>query len=208
MVRYILQRPIMLVGMMGSGKTRLGRMLAKELDVPFVDSDQVIVEKEGMSINDIFADPHKGEVYFRQGEWAAIKNITVQKPLAKIIAVGGGAFMNDNLRAWVRDKNICTVYLDVPPWLLWLRLHDKTDRPLLRGADGLQRFQQLYKQRRPTYLLAEKVITAGLGTKGSNMRRLLSRLVKDGIVMVDDRDPRAVLQPGATRGKKKGQKKG
>ena len=103
MVRQRLgQRPIVLVGLMGAGKTSVGRRLAEKLAIPFVDADHEIEAAAGKSIKDIFAD--HGEPYFREGERRVIQRLLGNG--AQVLATGGGAYMNDETRLGIQDSGI------------------------------------------------------------------------------------------------------
>ena len=158
--KYRLMAPVFLVGMMGSGKSKIGKMLAEKLAVEFVDSDKVIVEQMGKTINDIFSDPKQGEKYFREKELAVISNIITHAPKNKIMAGGGGAFINPKVRGALRHKKITTVYMDVPAWLLWVRVRGGKDRPLLRDKNPKKKLREIYHARRPTYLTADIIMPA------------------------------------------------
>ncbi len=179
---YNLQTPLFLVGMMGSGKSRIGKLLAEKLNVAFVDIDQTIVTQEKQSINDIFAHPQKGEAYFRKLELTIINKIISTPPKIKIIAGGGGAFINPQIRSLLKKKKIFTLYLDVPLWLLWLRVKNNKERPLLHDKNPRKKLKEIYEARRATYLTADKVVSSGIGSKNKNMLRLLSALADHGMV--------------------------
>lgn len=153
------QRTIVLVGLMGAGKTSIGRRLATRLGVPFVDADAEIEAAAGESIADIFA--RHGEQSFRDGERRVIARL-LERP-AHVLATGGGAFMDAETR-----ERIITVGTSV--WLratietLVRRLEkNRTQRPLLAQGDLRERVQQLMDERYPTYAQADIVIDTGEG---------------------------------------------
>lgn len=179
---YKLHSPVFLVGMMGSGKSKVGKLLADELAVNFVDSDEAIIKAEGKSISDIFMNPTMGEAYFRKKETLMIKKIIATAPVNKIIAGGGGAFINPAVNTLLRKKNIVTLYIDTPLWVLWMRVKNGKDRPLLKDNHPKQKLRAIYNARRPIYLTADMVLSSIVGSKKRNMARLLSILINYGIV--------------------------
>src|SRR5690606_17801282 len=118
-------RSIVLVGMMGAGKSSVGRRLAARLDVPFVDADTEIENAAGMTIADIFA--RHGESYFRAGEARVISRLLENGP--QVLATGGGAVMNEQTRALIRSKGI-SVWLKADVDVLLRRTRRRNDRPL------------------------------------------------------------------------------
>ena len=143
-------RPIVLVGLMGSGKSTIGRRLAQRLDMPFADADDEIERAAGMTISDIFA--RFGEAHFRDGERRVIERLmTTGEPL--VLATGGGAFMNDETRALILDRGLA-VWLDADLDVLAARVSRRNTRPLLRGKDPLIVLRELAEQRNPVYALA------------------------------------------------------
>lgn len=143
------QRPIVLVGLMGVGKTTVGRRLAQRLDLPFVDADAEIETAAGMTITEIFE--RFGEAHFRDGERRVIARLIDGAP--KVIATGGGAFINDETRALILDQ-ATAVWLDADPTILAERVAKRDHRPLLRGKDPLTVLTDLAKVRNPYYALA------------------------------------------------------
>lgn len=142
-------QPIVLVGLMGVGKSTVGRRLAAKLSVPFVDADTEIEEAAGMSIAEIF-DAY-GEAYFRDGERRVIARLMDGSP--KVIATGGGAFINDDTRREVLDHALA-VWLDAPVDVLVERVRRRDTRPLLRGRDPGEVLRDLAAVRNPIYALA------------------------------------------------------
>lgn len=143
-------KPIVLVGLMGAGKTTVGRRLAQRLRLPFVDADAEIESAAGMSVTDIFAK--FGEPHFRDGERRVIARLVDGTP--KVIATGGGAFINDETRTLILDQAI-SIWLDAEPAVLADRVRRRDTRPLLRGKDPLATLTELAKARNPYYALAE-----------------------------------------------------
>lgn len=142
-------RPIVLVGLMGVGKSTVGRRLAARLHLPFVDADEEIESAAGMKITEIFA--RFGEPYFRDGERRVISRLIDGKP--KVIATGGGAFINDETRALILD-HATAIWLHAHPDILVERVNRRDSRPLLRNRDPLVVLTELARVRDPIYALA------------------------------------------------------
>lgn len=142
-------RSLVLVGMMGAGKTTVGRRLAQRLGLPFVDADDAIVEAAGMSIEEIFE--RFGEAYFRDGERRVIQRLMDGPP--HVIATGGGAFMNDDTRASILNRGTA-IWLDADIDVLVDRVSRKGGRPLLRNKDPRTVITELAALRNPVYALA------------------------------------------------------
>jgi shikimate kinase len=149
---------IFLTGFMGSGKSTIGPILANTLGFDFVDSDRLLEDREGKSVNEIFQE--KGEQYFRALEEALIAGLCRRERI--VVSLGGGSLVNErNLQA-VATAGIL-VYLRTEPRRLVQRLAKKGNRPLLRDADGerlsgdqlLKRIEDLFNEREPTYRKAD-----------------------------------------------------
>jgi shikimate kinase len=139
-------RPIVLVGLMGAGKSTVGRRLAKRLGIPFVDADEEIERAADHSIPEIF--DRFGEPAFRDGERRVIARLIEGPP--KVIATGGGAFMNEATRALILDR--CTaVWLDAEVPTLARRVARRNTRPLLRERDPAEVLTELAERRNPVY---------------------------------------------------------
>ncbi|KAB2877520.1 MAG: shikimate kinase [Pseudorhodoplanes sp.] len=152
LVKALGHRSIVLIGMMGAGKSSVGRKLALRLGIPFVDADTEIERAAGMSIPDIF-EIH-GETEFRAGESRVIARLLDGGP--QVLATGGGAFMNAATRARIREKGI-SVWLKADFEVLLRRIKRRSDRPLLKTADPAATLRQLIDVRYPAY--AEAAIT-------------------------------------------------
>lgn len=139
-------KPIVLIGLMGVGKSTVGRRLATRLKLPFVDADAEIETAAGMSIADIFS--RFGEPYFRDGERRVIARLIDGTP--KVIATGGGAFLQDDTRALILGQSLA-VWLHADPRVLADRVKKRDTRPLLRGKDPLQVLGELARVRDPVY---------------------------------------------------------
>ena len=142
----VFDKPIALVGLMGSGKSAIGRRLAKKLGLTFADSDQLVSKMAGVSIADIF--DLAGEAKFRDMEFRAIQNQLQQPP--HVLATGGGAFCEPETAALLR-KNATVVWLQASPRTLLKRIGDITSRPLLQNGPPLEILQQLQTDRVPFY---------------------------------------------------------
>ncbi|MCF8708768.1 shikimate kinase [Rhizorhapis sp. SPR117] len=150
--------PIVLIGMMGVGKSTVGRRLAARLGLPFIDADDEIVQAAGMSIADIFE--RFGEAHFRDGERRVIARLMDGSP--KVIATGGGAFIQDDTREEILSHAV-TVWLDADIDILVDRVSRREGRPLLAGKDPRTVLTELAAKRNPIYALAPihvKSITA------------------------------------------------
>lgn len=145
-------RSIVLVGMMGAGKSSVGKRLARRLGLPFADADTEIEQAAGMSIPDIFA--HHGEPAFRDGEKRVIARLLEHGPI--VLATGGGAFMNQETRERIAGHGLA-VWLKAELDVLLRRVKKRDDRPLLRGGDPEETLRSLIAQRYPVY--AEAAVT-------------------------------------------------
>lgn len=143
-------RSIVLVGMMGAGKTSVGRRLAFRLGVSFVDADVEIETAAGMTIPEIFAQ--YGEPYFRSGEQRVIARLLETGP--QVLATGGGAYVNADTRALIRVKGV-SVWLKAELDVLLKRVMRRTNRPLLKTADPAATLGKLIEQRYPIYAEAD-----------------------------------------------------
>ncbi|WP_052134906.1 shikimate kinase [Sphingomonas sp. 37zxx] len=148
-------RAIVLVGLMGAGKSTVGRRLAARLHLPFVDADTEIETAAGMSVNDIFE--RFGEAHFRDGERRVIARLI--DGTRKVIATGGGAFVNAETRALILDQALA-IWLDAEPHVLAERVRRRDTRPLLRGRDPKAVLTELAAVRNPFYALAPLRITS------------------------------------------------
>jgi len=147
------ERTITLVGLMGVGKSTIGRKLAAALDLPFADADHEIEKAAGRTISEIFAE--HGEAEFRAGERRVIARLLQGPP--HVLATGGGAFMNPETRALIKEKAI-SVWLKADLDVLVRRCSRKDTRPLLVGKDVRQVLQELMRQRYPVYEEADIVL--------------------------------------------------
>lgn len=165
------QRPIVLVGLMGVGKTTIGRRLARRLDLPFVDADDEIVIASGMSVSDIFE--RFGESHFRDGERRVIARLLDGRP--RVIATGGGAFMNAQTRALILET-ATAIWIDSDIDTLAERVGRRNDRPLLAGRDARSVLSDLAKLRNPVYALAPVHVVSHPSPHEATVDAIISQL--------------------------------
>jgi shikimate kinase len=144
------KQPIVLVGMMGVGKTSIGKKLAERLGMVFVDADEEIEKAAGLKISEIFEK--YGEDYFRDGERRVISRLVSGKP--KVVATGGGAFINPETRALIKKKAL-SIWLDADIEILVERVSRRNHRPLLHGKNPRDVLIALGETRGPIYALAD-----------------------------------------------------
>ncbi len=153
-----LERTVALVGMMGVGKSTVGKKLAESLGAPFVDSDDEIVRAAGLSVQEIFE--RHGEPEFRRGERRVIERLLNGPPL--VLATGGGAYMDPDTRALLKEK-ATTVWLRADLDLIWKRVNRRDTRPLLKRENPKQVLADLLAARAPIYAEADFAIDSGDG---------------------------------------------
>ena len=149
-------RTIALVGLMGVGKSSVGRRLANALDLPFKDADHEIEAAAGRTIPEIFAE--MGEPAFREGERRVIARLLDDPP--HVLATGGGAFMNDETRRLIKEKAV-SVWLKADLDILARRVSRKDTRPLVSGKDPMAVLSELAEKRYPVYGQADLVVETG-----------------------------------------------
>ena len=154
-VRYTLLKTVVMVGMMGAGKTAVGRALAQRLGVAFLDSDAEIEVAANRSVPEIFE--RDGEAFFRSRETQIIERLLIEKRC--ILSTGGGAFLSEKNRTNISAQGI-SVWLNADLELLWSRVRSKDTRPLLRTDDPRATLKNLYDQRVPIYSLADLTVGA------------------------------------------------
>ena len=154
-----LDRPIVLVGLMGVGKSTVGRRLARRLGLPFVDSDAAIEDAAGLSPAEVFE--RYGEQDFRDGERRLVARL-VDEGKAKVIATGGGAFIDPRTRELLNDRAI-TVWLDAPVDILAERTSRRDTRAQLRNGDPKATLEKLADERRQSYEQAHIHVKSGTG---------------------------------------------
>jgi len=162
---------IVLVGMMGAGKTAIGRRLAKRLDLKFIDADDEIEIAAGCSIEDIFKE--HGETAFRDGEHRVIERL-LQQP-THVLATGGGAFMDPRTRASIKQCGI-SVWLRADTEVLWQRVSRRGHRPMLKTDDPRATLSALIDQRYPIYAEADVTVESRDGPPEETVDRVLDAL--------------------------------
>lgn len=165
------ERTVVLVGLMGAGKSTVGRRLAARLGLPFVDADTEIEEAAGCSIPEIFE--RYGEAHFRAGERRVIARL-LDGPV-RVLAAGGGAFMDPETRALIGRRGI-SVWLRAELDVLVERCGRRDDRPMLYGGDLHERLRQLIELRYPIYAEADIVIDSSEGPHEAVVEVVLRRL--------------------------------
>ena len=164
------ERPIVLVGLMGVGKSTVGRRLAKRLDLPFVDSDSAIEDAAGgASTAEVFA--RYGEDEFRDGERRLVARLVEGE--RRVIATGGGAFVDPRTRLLLKARAV-TIWLDAPVDVLAERTGRRDTRPLLRGGDRAATLARLDQERRPYYAEADIHVRSGDGPHGDVVDLIVS----------------------------------
>lgn len=180
LLQLLNQRPVVLIGMMGAGKSSVGRRLATRLGWNFVDSDTEIETAAGMSIADFFAE--HGEEEFRSGEARVIARL-LRDPKT-VLATGGGAYMSEATRDAMREQAV-TVWINADLDLLFARVSRRSNRPLLKTPNPRQTLRNLMDARYPTYALADVTVTS----KDVPQDVVASEII-DALI--------AYLEPGAT----------
>lgn len=173
-------RTIVLVGLMGVGKTTVGRRLAHMLHLPFVDADIEIERAAGSSVAEIF--DRYGEPAFRDGERRVIARL-LHGP-RHVLATGGGAFMNDQTRALVKERGL-SVWLKADLDLLMDRVARKSTRPLLKNADPRATMEKLIAERYPVYAEADLTIESRDGPHDRVVKAIVQALKEAGAVSQD-----------------------
>ena len=164
-------RTIVLVGMMGAGKSSVGKRLANALSLPFRDADDEIEKAAGRTISEIFAT--RGEEEFRAGERRVIARLLDEPP--HVLATGGGAFMNPETRALVKQKAI-SIWLKSDPEILARRVGRKDTRPLLQGRDPLAVLAELLEKREPSYREADLIVESADGPHMATVETIIAAL--------------------------------
>lgn len=169
---FRLRRTVVLVGLMGAGKTSVGKRLAALLGAGFVDSDQAIEQAAAMTVPEIFAA--FGEADFRAGERRVIARLLRERPC--VLATGGGAFVEPATRAAIAER-ATSVWLRADLDLLWDRLRDRPGRPLLQTPDPRGALAELDRRRAPVYACADVTVDSRRGASHERMaRRILAAL--------------------------------
>lgn len=166
-----LDRPIVLVGLMGVGKSTVGRRLARRLGLPFVDSDSEIEGAAGLSAAEVFE--RYGEQDFRDGERRLVARLIEGE--VRVIATGGGAYVDPHTRELLNSRAI-TIWLDAPIEVLAERTARRDTRPLLRTADPKRTLERLSEERRPSYAEAHIHVRSGDGAHKDVVDSILREL--------------------------------
>lgn len=159
-----LKKTVVLVGMMGAGKTAVGKALAAMLHAPFLDSDAEIEKAANMTIPEIFA--RDGEPFFRVKERQVISRLIEREK--GVLSTGGGAYMAEENREIISKKGVA-VWLNADLDLLWQRVRHKDTRPLLRGPDPFGTLKRIYDERVPVYALADLSVKSEQGLSIDDM---------------------------------------
>lgn len=178
-----LLKTVALVGLMGAGKSTVGRRMASSLGVDFVDADDEIVIAAGRSIKDIFQE--RGEEEFRAGERRVIARLLEQKP--QILATGGGAFMNPLTRIILREKAV-TVWLRADIDTLMHRVSRRNERPLLHTENPRQTMIDLMKTRYPIYEQADIIVDSVDGPHSITVHNVIAALKEYGEIFEPQED--------------------
>ena len=166
-----LRRTVALVGLMGAGKTSIGKRLAQELHLPFVDADSEIEQAAGQSIEDIFE--RHGEAFFRDGERRVIARLLDGPP--HVLATGGGAFMDASTRALLKERAI-TIWIKADIEILLSRVARRNHRPLLKHGDKRAILERLMSERHPIYAEATFTIDSSDGPPEETVASIMTHL--------------------------------
>jgi shikimate kinase len=171
-----LNRTVALVGMMGAGKSSVGRRLAARLNVQFRDADSEIETAAGCTISEIFE--RYGEAAFRDGERRVIARLLTEPP--HILATGGGAFIDPETRARLKESAL-SIWIKAPVELLLSRVHRRDNRPLLKTGDPRATLEKLLEQRTPIYSEADVTLESEDGPHHLAVERIIEELKDRGI---------------------------
>lgn len=179
---FKLDTPVVLIGMMGAGKSTIGQRAAKLIDVPFYDADKEIEIAADMTIPEIFEN--FGEAHFRDGERRVIARLLEGEPA--IIATGGGAFMDAETRGIIADQAL-SVWLMAEEPVLWARVSRRTTRPLLQTENPRQTLNKLIADRYPVYAQADLTVESKDVAK-DEMARTLADAIRDRLTGSDGKE--------------------
>ena len=169
--RFVPRRTIVLVGLMGAGKSKVGRRLALRLGLPFSDSDPEIEAAAGETIEEIFAN--RGEQVFRDGERRVIARLLAQP--VQVLATGGGAFMDPMTRSLIGRRGV-SLWLRADLDILVARVLRRNDRPLLKRGDPRVILAELMERRHPIYAEADLTVDSGAGSPEVTVNRVIAAL--------------------------------
>jgi shikimate kinase len=178
-----LARSVVLVGLMGAGKTVIGRRLAQAIGVPFKDADAEIEQAAGLTVSEIFAK--HGEPSFRDGERRVIRRLLDEPPL--VVATGGGAFMSEGTRQLIAERGF-SIWLRAELPVLMKRVLKRNNRPLLAQGDPEATMKRLMEERYPIYAEAVMTVDTRDGPHDEVVQTIIEGLRTHGI-----------LNPGVTR---------
>jgi shikimate kinase len=171
---FVLNKTVALVGMMGSGKSAIGKAISSILNVPFSDADTEIEQAAKLSIPEIFE--RHGEQFFRDKEDQVIKRLLQEKPC--ILATGGGAFMNKKIRTSIKEYGV-SVWLNADLEILWNRVKHKKSRPLLKTDNPKETLTKIYIDRLDTYSSADVIINSHSKCSLEEMANLVIKSLLD-----------------------------
>jgi shikimate kinase len=174
--RALGSRNLVFVGLMGAGKTAIGKIAAQTLDIPFVDSDREIERVSRMTINELFTE--YGEPEFRALESRVIERLLKTGP--RVVSTGGGAFINEHTRQLVRENRGLSVWINADLQTLWTRVSKRDSRPLLKTANPLETLENLMKARYPIYAEADLEVMSRDVKKETIVNEVLAAIVAHG----------------------------
>lgn len=175
-----LRKTVVMVGMMGAGKTAVGTALARHLGVPFLDSDDEIVRAANRTIPEIFE--RDGEPFFRARETEVLRRLLTGKPC--VLSTGGGAFLSETNRDLIRASGV-SVWLRADLDVLWNRVRHKSSRPLLRTANPRETLRQIYETRVPVYALADVTVESQADISVDAMARRVEEALRSRADVVE-----------------------
>jgi len=178
--KYRLSKTVTLIGLMGVGKTTLGRNFAKSLSIDFFDSDEEIVKRAGISIREIFE--LSGEKKFRDIEKRVIAELLKRPPM--VLSTGGGAFIFNNTREMLTSNSL-TVWLRAEPETLLARMENLNSRPLLLNGNPLLILTDLHQKREPFYQRSDIIIDTDNLSSGQSLKILTSTLKERNILKLE-----------------------
>jgi shikimate kinase len=170
---FLPERTVVLIGLMGAGKTKIGRRIAARLDLPFFDSDEEIEKAAGETIEEIFRN--RGEAVFRDGERRVIARLLAGS--VHVLATGGGAFMDPQTRRIIAQRGV-SVWLRADLDILFARVSRRTNRPLLKAPDPRAVLAELIERRYPVYAEADITVDSGDGPPDATAGRAIAALAQ------------------------------
>ncbi len=165
-------RNLIFVGLMGAGKSVIGRMVAQTLGIPFIDTDAEIESVSRMTIAELFAQ--YGETEFRALETRVVERLLKQGP--RVVSTGGGAFINESTRAQIKQGGV-SIWLKAELEVLWERVNRRDHRPLLKTENPKQTLENLMNQRYPIYAEADLTVISGNVRKDAMVHDVLQALI-------------------------------